>query len=138
MQYLGGKPITKENLLQVIQTANTEVERKFSKGVREVVALTSRVPPQADLDYYNVRVTCEDPRLSLNASGVKYLAVDLQGKKVETMADGEMEDLLLTMSAGLAVEAVEPEGPAQRKLQWEIMQSPAFQRARVLMQQICG
>ena len=138
LQYLGDKPITKENLLQVIQTANTEVERKFSKGVREVVALTSRVPPQADLDYYNCRVVCEDTRLSLNASGVKYLAVDLQGTKVETMEDGEMEDLLMTMSAGLAVEAVVPDGPSQRKLQWEIVQSGAFKHTRQLMAQICG
>jgi hypothetical protein len=117
---------------------NTEVERRFSRGVREVVACTSKVPPKTDLDYYGVRVPCEDTRLSLNASGVKYLTVDLRAITVDTMEDGEMEDLLLTMSAGLGIESVVPDGPAQRSLQCEIMQSPGFQRTRGLMKQICG
>ncbi len=124
--------------MRVIETSNADVDRKFSQGVREVRALTCEVPPKADLDYHGVRLTCEDPRLSLNASGIKYLAVDLKGTEVETMEDGEMEDLLYSMSACLDVEAFKPDGPSQTRMRYEVMEHPAFLRSRRLMAQICG
>jgi hypothetical protein len=140
LRFIGKKAITKEVLLMAIQQANDEIHAKFSRGMREVRPYTSRIPSKLDMDYAGVRVVCEDTRLSLRAAGVVYLGLDLKDKlkEIGDMPMDELDELLDNAAAGLSVEAVVPNGPSERRIQWDIQQSPGFQRTRVLMAQLCG
>jgi hypothetical protein len=137
LRFLDGKAVTKEALLQCIEKANNEVHKKFSAGMREVKAVTSRIDRKKLADA-NCHATCEDPRLSLRSSGKVFLAIDFSTIQVEEWSEAEVVALLKIVAAGLNIEEHEPEGPAQWYLKQEILDSPGFKRPRVLMQQICG
>ena len=124
--------------MKVVAECNEEVHKKFSKGIKEVKAMAVKAIPQSDLDYWGIRLTCEDERLSVRAAGKRYLAINLKGVEVETIDSEEFDGLLTVATAAVDIDAIKPDGPAQRALQWEIQNSPGFLRTRVIMAQLCG
>jgi hypothetical protein len=49
------------------------------------------------------------------------------------MSEAEVELLVDVVAATLDFENAQTDGPAQRKLQWQLGQNPRVQQARVLM-----
>ena len=91
---------------------------------------TCNIPPDSDLDYWGVRVVCEDTRLSMRAPGQVYLGIDLSTRAYSDIDPEEFEALLHIAAAGMDIEAMNPAGPADRKHQWEIQKSEDFQETR--------
>ena len=138
LSVLDGKPITQESLLQAIHTCNEEVSACFARGMQEVRPYTVVIPPKGDLDYYGVRVICEDVRLSARQAGLVYLGIDTSRLTIPVIDMQELDVLLDISAAALDLDKMRIEGPANLQLRNEIQQSPGFQRTRVLMAQLCG
>ena len=130
---LDGRAISKETLLEVIFLCNEAVTQKFQKGMREVEVFETKRVTQADLDYASVTLTCEDYRLSVQACGQKYMAINLGNREVDTIDSDELDDLLDIAAAAVDVEGSKPEGPAATRLKTNILDSDGFKRARNLL-----
>ena len=129
---LGDSPISKQTLLEVIEECNQSVTRKFSKGMKEVREVKSKVVPKTDLDYYAIHLTCEDRRLSLQRMGEAYLALDLSKQTVGDIIM-DMFDFMLGVSASMLDLDAAPKGKETKNLKWRIENSEGFKYARTVL-----
>ena len=135
METLADRPITRESILQMIETLNKETHRRFTMGsIAEVVRITAQSPVNA-LAEANCRLYCEDERLSLRGPGFQFNAINpkLCTTPVTAISPEELDDLLDGAAAGLNVE----EGPStnanQKAIKRQVMDSPGFRRGRQLL-----
>ena len=127
---LGDKMVTKDTLLEVIAACNESVIKKFSKGMKEVHEIKSKIVPQTELDYRAIHLTCEDRRLSMRRMGEPFLAVDVSKTEVHDI-DMDMFDFLIDVSAAmLDVEATQPTGRATKALKRRVMSTEGFTLGR--------
>ena len=140
LRVIGGKPVTKEALLNAVDVLHNEVVCKFSQGVREVRVVRSKVISKQDQDYAGVEIVCEDPRLSLHAFGQQYLVLDrklIEQGQQEPISVIDQEFLLYLLhyaAASYDIEATAPTGDGTKKLRWSVLQSPGFARGRMAIQ----
>ena len=127
---LGGKPVTKETLLEVIAACNESVFKKFSKGMKEVHEIKSKIVHPMELQERAVHLTCESRHLSMRRMGDPFLAVDVSKTQVHDIDIGQFEFLIDVSAAMLDVEATAPNGAQTRRLKWKIMDSEGFQMGR--------
>ena len=134
MHRLDGKEISKQTLLEVIETANAAVLARFRRGMREVRQVDSIEVSPDMLSARNVRLHCEDRRLSIARMGEAYYAVDLSDTS-PGFIDPEMFDFMLNASAAmLDLESTDPQQPAFRKVKKNVMDSEGFRYGRVLLE----
>ena len=132
IETLAGRPITRENILQMIDALNRETNRVLTQGgIREVVRTTARDPNEALLQA-NCRLYMEDERLSLLGPGRQFNAINSQlcSPPVTEISSEELDDLLDAAAAGLDVESGPHATAAQRQVQRKVMSSPGFIRGR--------
>jgi hypothetical protein len=144
MKIVGDQDITPDLMLKVIAIVADEVEKRLEhlKEVEVTEAFdVTRLPNYGD----HFKIVCQDPRLSLPFVGKRIKMINLMGKEPEPLTTQEFDILLSTCAASLNIESVEPNGPAQRKIQNNfIWYDPTFKsardaigRLRVTMSHVC-
>jgi hypothetical protein len=131
LKELKGKPMNKENLLQMIEDLNIKTEKEFKRGLpREMVMCTSKDITE-DLSDQN-HLYCEDYRLSLGGAGHVFWSVDVKKRKdVNFIEAEELNDILEAIAGGLDLERpVKVCGPAAHAQRWRIYDSPMYKRGR--------
>ena len=105
---------------------------KFEKGVKEVVSFTSRLVEDWELNQLGAHIVCEDPRLSIYTYSKEYKAVDLKlcRQDIPVMRETEFSFMLDLAAAALDIENAATSGPAERRIQRDVMQSEGFMCAR--------
>ena len=127
---LGDKMVTKETLLEVIAACNESVFKKFSKGMKEVHEIKSKIVHPMELQERAVHLTCESRHLSMRRMGDPFLAVDVSKTQVHDI-DMAMFDFLIDVSAAmLDVETTQPTGKATKALKHKVMSSAGFSMGR--------
>ena len=141
MKQINGRAVTKEVLLQAITELNTVLETRF-KDLKEVRVFTAADPMTHDyFRHSGAKILCEDPRLSLATPGQSYKGIDLRRVKnpPAVLTPDEVEFLVDTIAGTLDVEAVVTKpGSSDRRIQWSIMESGHFKRARTTLDRLTG
>ena len=135
LQYRGSRPATSKVICDVIQEINDAVEKKLSRGVKE---LTTRV--SGDTTWADCKLYCESEALSLPKPAIRFKVIDLVMRTdVMTFADDELSDFLDTIAGFMNIDmlsSVKLE-PAQREARRLISGSPAYNKARGRLLTIC-
>jgi len=135
VETLAGRPITRESVLQMIETLNLETNRRLAQGgIQEVIRQTAEDPKSA-LEEANCRLVMEDERLSLRGPGCQFYAINpkLRDISVAAITAQELDALLDAAAAGLDVEKGPVATSNQRRIQGEVVSSPGFIRGRQLL-----
>jgi hypothetical protein len=135
VETLAGRPITRESVLQMIETLNQETNRRLTQGGIQELTRKAAQDPSSALTEANCRLYMEDERLSLRGPGFQFNAINpkLCTTPVTAISPEELDDLLDGAAAGLNVE----EGPStnanQKAIKRQVMDSPGFRRGRQLL-----
>jgi hypothetical protein len=135
LETLAGRPITRDSILQMIETLNQETNRLLTQGgIQEVTRQTAQDPASA-LTEVNCRLVMEDERLSLRGPGRQFYAINPKscGTPVTAITAQELDALLDAAAAGLDVEAGPVATTSQKRMQKAVMSSPGFIRGRQLL-----
>jgi hypothetical protein len=125
-----------EALLGAPAAIQNKVEKKFSKGMREVSVEYSKPVPQSELDRLNLDIICQDPRLSMPGPGrrmlvIKKSKIEENGRQVMEIEPADFHFLLDVAASTYDIEHTETgKGSATRKLQWTIVESEGFKLGR--------
>ena len=126
---LGGKMVTKTTLLEVIAACSESVIKKFSKGMKEVHEIKSKIVLPTELDHRAVHLTCESRHLSMRRMGDPFLAVDVSKTQVHDIDETMFEFLIDVSAAMLDVEATAPTSRAKKAMKKNVT-SPSTAKRR--------
>jgi len=134
---LDGKAVDEEALLGAFETIQRRVEKKFSKGMDEVsVEYSKRVEPH-QLLAANVKIICQDPRLSMPSPGRRMLVIKKStivnnGKSVEPIDPDVLSDLLDIAASAYCIEDVHlgKRAKSSKNVRAQIMDSEGFKAGR--------
>jgi hypothetical protein len=130
LTHLDGRPVTRDNIVAVIQEMNDKTTAKLSCALkRETRTVVSQVP-----EVHNWVPYCELPELSLCRGGVQYNCIDLKlvslEKAVVTLTYEQLEELLDICAAGLDIEGCPPKNDTQKKARNNVLYSKTFLATR--------
>ena len=129
LEYIDGKPITKELLLAVIDQMNEEQEHRLMHmmGVNTFTAM--------DPSGWYVTPYCEDQRLSMQRTGTTFRALDLTALPEEpaTLTPEDSEMVVEMAAAFMDLDTFMPTEPAAKKARSALLYSPNVRRAKTIM-----
>jgi len=128
LEALDGKKVTGEHLMAAIELLNAKTEATFSTGMKEVDVRYSMDVPQEKLNTHQIRLVCEDPRLSLHAKNQCYLVIDRKkmDEDVEVIDKDFLIDMLHLSASAYDMDASWPSGDGMRRVWRRITESPAY------------
>jgi hypothetical protein len=129
---IGGKPVTKEVLLECIRTLNERTERRLS-SFKEVVTLKAKDPAEMQVEIF-----CSDARLYLQSPGQRFQALNLKDESIEVL-DEEGQNAVLDFAFGLTNwEEKWPSEKSLRKVYWGLQKSTVATESRQNLHRIMG
>jgi hypothetical protein len=134
---LDGKTVNEEALLGALDAIQKRVEKKFSKGMDEVSVEYSRPVPPHKLAEANVKIICQDPRLSMPSPGrrmlvIKGSSIEKNDKTVDTVDPDDLSFLLDIAASAYSIEKVQPGKNAKgtKAIKNQILSSEGFALGR--------
>jgi hypothetical protein len=134
---LDGKPVDDNALLGALETIQRRVEKKFSHGMDEVSVEYSKPVPPHKLAQANVKIICQDPRLSMPSPGRRMLVIKKStilknGKSVEPIDPEVLSDLLDIAASAYCIEDVHvgKRASTSKHVKAQMMASEGFQAGR--------
>ena len=132
--YLKNRPVTEENLLAVLGEIQRVTENKFSKGMKEVRAITSCAIDKQACEWGSFKVICQSPKLSLPGPGRRFLVIDpqLMPSDVVEIDKAWFHYLLDLAAASYAIEDTKPGKMAQSAwaIRKQVLESAGFGEGR--------
>ena len=119
---LNGKEISYENVMQAVEAISDRAEISIKKHYKGVIKWYESVQPVHDK--FSTKVYCDDARLSLGGSGVRFPAVDVRAfeNEIPFFSSDELQQLFDVCSAFYDLSTYQSEGtrdavgPADKKM----------------------
>ena len=129
LEHIGGKRITKDALLTVIEHMNDEQENRLMHmmGVKMFTA--------NDPSGYVVTPYCEDQRLSMQRTGTTFRGLDLTALAEEpaTLTPQDSEMVVEMAAAFMDLDTFVPTEPAAKKARHALKTSPTVKAAKTIL-----
>jgi hypothetical protein len=147
LRQLNGKPVTKENILELLEASTERVTAKLMRCIPQYMRM---VESKDASSVHNRKIYCEDHRLQLNTAGIRYACIDVnlmpEEVKPYTMTNDELDEILDFVASCLDIEGVNPTQPAMKKAQKSILYrdtqswapNPRFSEGRERLARIIG
>ena len=138
LKFLGGRPVSEDALLSVLEAMQDSVNNKFKKGMNEVTTMISQLVSNQVLDAANVDIICQDARLSMPGPGRRFLVItqakiEEHGGNLERINKEEFHALLDIAASTYDIEGTQPSGKGPKRIKQAILDSPAFRMGRILI-----
>jgi hypothetical protein len=131
LETIGGRPINRNTVLEVLDILNKEVEAKLS-GLPETVWIKAS-DPSLHWRASHYQVYCEHENLSLRRPGKVFPALCMQGVKPRVLEPYELDLILDIISATLNFEEAAVSGPAEKRMRNELSYNFRVQQIRQLI-----
>ena len=118
-------------LMEMVSRMNKKVSHKFSRVIPEVEVVKCK-DISSDIESRNMRLVCEDSRLSLRCVGGVFKGINLSGKNVPEVDSKHLDFVLDVLASSLDVENKQLTGPAERKVKARLLESAVFKLGRDL------
>ena len=125
LEQIEGKPVTKEAILAGIHSLNAACSEQLGQWLPSISVLAQDPAEASDVPIY-----CENPRLSLQAPGIRYMAFKRdEAIGLDPISPEKLQLLLGLCFSFLAVDC--PNGRASRRAYWSLAE--AAERARSML-----
>ena len=128
VEKIGNQPITKDVVLQAIQTLNDECQERLHT-TKDVVPLYSI--DHKKTKFAGKKIYCEDAALTIPNPGTSFLAIVLDYDNVEPMSLDVLQEWMDFLASFSKIEDVEAKGPAERRTQQAMIQRQKYARGKV-------
>ena len=120
LRHFKGKAVTKKHILEVLDQCSARTTKMLLKAIPDKMRLVTAADARG---VHNHKVYCEDHRVSLNAAGKQFWAIDTKKihEPIIEYTPDDIDELLDYVASVLDIDAAVPTEPAMKAAKWSVM-----------------